>query len=90
MKSSEEIKNLMKQLEKELEEAKKQEIPQPLPSPLPSPYFNPLIKMCESHIASIAEKGYADEDDKHYIFECALESIYGKNVWSWYNKNNNR
>lgn len=86
MKSSEEIKKLMKQLEKELEEAKKQEIPQPLPTP----YFHPLIKMCESHIASIAEKGYADEDDKNYIFECALSAIYGKDIWNWYNKNNNR
>lgn len=86
MKSSEEIKKQIQNLEKELEEAKKMEIPKPLPVR----DFEPLIKMVESHIKDIAEKGYADEDDKNYIFEMAMNTIYGKNIWKWYNKNNNR
>ena len=86
MKRSEEIKKQIEKLEKELEESKKQEIPKPIPVR----DFNPLIKMCESHLKDIAEKGYAEEDDKQYIFECVMKTIYGKDIFNWYNKNNNR
>ena len=46
----------------------------------------PLRKMCVDCINDIHGKGYIDEDLKQYIFECALEAFYGKDILKWINK----
>lgn len=45
----------------------------------------PMRKACQQYIDEIVENKYVDEDLKQYIFECAMETIFGKDVWNWIN-----
>lgn len=50
------------------------------------PDFSQLRKICEKYIQTISE-GKDIGDLEHYIFECALETFYGKNIFQdWVNK----
>lgn len=42
--------------------------------------FSKVIKACEVHIQEIAD-GKVDTDSEHYIYELAMEAVYGKDVW---------
>lgn len=46
-----------------------------------------LIEICESYIEFIDnDKEYTEDNDfDHYIFETALEAIYGDDVWEFVN-----
>lgn len=58
-----------------------------IPEPLPSPDFSELIKLCQEHIDFLASDDYyADNDNKQYIYEAAIEAVFGKNVWKWINR----
>ena len=57
-----------------------------MPKPIEFPNFDPLKKMCVETIEDIA-KDVRVKDHVHYIFECAMECVYGKNIFSWYNEN---
>mgnify|MGYP001218571265 CR=1 FL=1 len=46
--------------------------------------FKPLIKICEEYIKCLKEGEYFKDAD-HYIFETALECIFGENIWKWIN-----
>lgn len=48
--------------------------------PLKNPDFSGLIAICKSHIKELGTDEEND-DDEHYIYEAALEAIYGNNVW---------
>lgn len=37
-------------------------------------------------VKSIRDGGYADDDDPHYLFEAVMETVYGKEIWKWYNR----
>jgi len=74
-----------KTLEEELK--KRKEVKQePAPKQSQSFNFEPLQDICQEYIDSVEKDGYANEDFDHYIFETALECIFGKEVWSWVNK----
>jgi recombinational DNA repair protein (RecF pathway) len=45
-----------------------------------------LRSACAKYIKNLAE-GCHDEDDAHYVFEAALEMLYGADVWEWVNGN---
>lgn len=45
-----------------------------------------VCKLCQGYIDDLAEKGYTDEDDAHYIFEAAMEMCFGRDVWDWINE----
>ena len=50
--------------------------------------FTPLINIVRRHIDDIAAGNYhPDSDDDHYIFEAAVEAVYGKQIWRWYREN---
>jgi len=56
------------------------------PTALPNPDFTELIKLCQSHIDDMEGDDYnSDNDDKEYIYEAAIEAVFGKNVWPWIN-----
>ena len=42
-------------------------------------------KACEVHIQELAD-GKVDTDAEHWIYETAMEAVYGKEVWDWVNK----
>ena len=70
-----------KQLEDEIQKRQKQEADK-IP-PIVQPDFRPLIKVCQEYIDDLANNGYVDEDMKEYIFEAAMEAIFGKVVWKY-------
>lgn len=45
-----------------------------------------LKSMCQSYINDIDELGHTNEDTIQYIFECAIETFFGHEVWSYINK----
>ena len=74
------------QLDKELrsrEEIKRRE---GKPSPKTIINTNPLRKLCYAYINELDEKGYVDDDFECYIFEAAMTTYFGKNVWGWIKK----
>lgn len=44
-----------------------------------------LRNICQAYIDELDEKGWADDDTTHYIFEAAMEAVFGKDVWIWVN-----
>lgn len=56
------------------------------PQPLENPDFRLLVETAEGYIHTLERGGYVDSDDEHYIFEAAMEAVYGKDVWKYINK----
>lgn len=57
------------------------------PEALPNPDFTELIKVCKEYIEDMDNEDFhEDDDDQHYIFEAALEAVFGKDVWKWVNQ----
>lgn len=56
----------------------------PLIQPLPSPDFSGLQQMITDETVRSTEKDYYERDDfKHYVYEAAMEAVYGKAYWIW-------
>jgi len=53
-----------------------------------SPDLSALRKICQEYIDTIASGEYVDDDFIHYIFECALSTFFGENVWDFVNSEN--
>lgn len=58
-----------------------------VPEPVEHPELAGLIDCCKSYIEEVKEHGECDSDTRHYIFEEAMQAIYGKNIFDWINKN---
>jgi len=69
------------------EELKKRTANDTRPPPINRPDFSELTKTCESVMEDYAKQGYS-KDGSHYIFESAMECVYGKKVWEWVNEYN--
>ena len=55
------------------------------PIVLDSANTSKLQKMCQEYI-DLWDKGeYFAEDLEHYIFECAIETFFGEDVWKFVN-----
>ena len=48
--------------------------------------FNPLIELCIGYVQDLDEKGWVDEDYPYYVFQEAMECVFGKDVFTWINK----
>jgi hypothetical protein len=72
------------QLRAELERREEAEEARLRPRPQPYQDYEGLVKQCEAYIEELANYSY-DEDAKQYIYEAAIEAIYGKGVWKWIN-----
>jgi hypothetical protein len=51
--------------------------------PVDNPDFSQVVDLCKEYLEEIKENRYADSDTKHYIFEVALEAVYGKSIWEY-------
>lgn len=56
------------------------------PTPLENPDFRLLVETLEGYIHSLERDELVDINDEHYIFEAAMEAVYGKGVWKYINK----
>ncbi len=48
--------------------------------------WEPLKDYMQESIARIASGKGEPKDFKHWIFEIAMEAMYGKDIWNWYNE----
>ena len=69
-------------LEKELARRKAH---QDAPKLLDKPDFTALRECVTEGVNEFAETGDEDDDFEHYVYEAAMEALYGKDIWKWYN-----
>lgn len=60
-------------------------VPVQLPRAVQDEAWGNLVRVCRAYIDQLADpKGKRDpEDQEHYIFEKALELVYGGRIWGW-------
>ncbi len=73
----------VEELQEEIEKRKK--IRKECPKKIYIPNWEPTIKMCEGYINDLIKNGYADHDHRIYIFEAAVEAVFGKKIWGFVN-----
>ncbi len=73
------------QLQEELSRRKRKKEAMKKPKQVRQYNLVPLRKHCQNHIDSL-EAGTARADDEHYIYEVAMITIFGKNVFDWINE----
>jgi hypothetical protein len=65
-----------------------------IPNQLNNIDIKKLKQVCFEYMQKVAENGYVDDDGYinyvddyfyHYIFEAAIEAIYGKDIWDFIN-----
>ena len=54
-----------------------------IPQPLASPNLTSLTKVCQERLLEYEKGEDTDSDTPHYIYESAMEAIFGKEVWAW-------
>ena len=71
------------QLEAELEKRKQKKEEKVKPKPISNPDWIHVETLCQEYVDMLFRGGkdYGDFDD--YIFEAAIEAVFGKDVWSW-------
>ncbi len=50
--------------------------------------FHQLVLTIREGTAQSLKDGYEREDFKHYVYEAAMEAVYGKEYWDWHKKQN--
>lgn len=75
------------QLQAELERRKKNSGAGARPPIRPAAFLSPAIQsMLEQNMENVAADGHPTKDIKQYLWEVAMEELYGSKVWDWYNK----
>lgn len=57
------------------------------PKPKINPNWKPLIKLLNEGMTGMMKEGYPGKDFESDVFEQAMECLYGKKVWDWWNRN---
>lgn len=73
--------------ELEAELARRQSL-QGVPEPLENPDFSELIECVKNGVQEMINKQYEDDDFSHFVYEAAMEAVYGKGFFDWRNKQN--
>lgn len=80
------LKNLSDdELEKELLRRKEEKAAKATPKPLAKPDFTELIGTIVDGIEQAVRDRRAGKDFDHYVCEAAVEAVYGKDFWNWWN-----
>ena len=45
-----------------------------------------LLECLNEGLEHLERNGYHGKDFEHYVFECAIETVYGRDVWKWWNE----
>jgi len=56
------------------------------PSPLKLADFSKLQKQVIDVVQGVVRDGHPSKDFQHYIYEAAMEAVYGKDIWEWWNQ----
>ena len=74
-------------LKKELEQREAKAAANNIPKRQHQIVWCPLVQVIEDGIQGIVENGFPGKDFDHYVFEQALECVFGKDIWKWWNEN---
>ena len=77
-----EVDDLSEELSKLQAQLKKKESPKIIKNP----DLTRLEKLLKDYIEAIIKEG-GMKDIKHWVYEEAMEALYGKTIWDWVNKN---
>jgi hypothetical protein len=55
--------------------------PRPIPTAMPTPDFSKLVECCVSGVQYAAEMGYVDDDLPNYVYEAAMDAVFGDGVF---------
>ena len=72
--------------ELEAELARRKELEEGVPSPLKLADFSKLQQQVIAAVQGLVKNGRPPKDFEHYIYEAAMEAVYGKDFWAWWNK----
>jgi SET domain-containing protein len=56
------------------------------PKEIASPNFDTLVATMRRSVRSAAADRYWEDDSRQFIFEAAIEALYGKEFWRWKNQ----
>ena len=73
----------IEELETEIKRQKEAEVPTVIENPVMT---EKLMSGCKEYIDLIIQGGSIDNCE-HFIFEAAVEAVFGPDVWKWINKN---
>lgn len=73
------------ELQAELDQRKKMKEAGDKPNQLFSKDFTQVIDYCQKYIDGIFDEDYPPKDMDHYIFEAAMNAVFGNDVWEWIN-----
>jgi chorismate mutase len=75
---------LVQELKRREKKAKELAKPKMLAVPARNPEY--LEKVCQEYIDFIASDEYHEDNDyKNYIYENAIEMLFGSEIWEWIN-----
>ena len=60
-------------------------IPAPQPIKPNECNWSPVFVVCLDYMRDLERQGWADDDYEHYIYESAIEAVFGKDVWKYIN-----
>jgi hypothetical protein len=83
--SIEELRSKVEELQALVDQRNQETIKATNPQPLPSPDFGPLVELCQGYIDDLEKWGYVDERYKQWMFETAMQAVFGNDVWEWTN-----
>lgn len=55
------------------------------PTPLVNPDFSKLKVICQRQLDEL-ETGDDDGETEHYVYEEAMEAVFGENIWDYINE----
>lgn len=77
----------IEELEGELKRQMKRQKEAAIPTVIENPVVTEkLLSGCKEYIELINQRGSIHECE-HFIFEAAVEAVFGKSVWKWINNN---
>ena len=74
------------ELKRELERKEREREATAPPTPLLHPDWSVVISDCISHVAERWKDGWHDDRSVHYIYEAAMEAVYGADIFAKLNK----
>jgi hypothetical protein len=73
-------------IEMEMERRKELRTRAPEPIAIELTEWDMVMNGCINYIEALKSGNHHTDDIEHYIFERALEAIFGKDVWEWVNE----
>lgn len=52
-----------------------------------APKFEALVKYLRFGMKTACELGREPKDFEHFVYELAMEAVYGEEYWDWYKEN---